>query len=601
MNHLRIAISLLIAVFAGMVSGPDSWAEESNNTEARIARVEAGLLPSLIRTDLASPMWTLAERMQHYQAPAVSLAVLDDFEIVWARAWGVTKLGSDARATPETLFQFGSISKPVAALLTLRMVSEERLGLNDPVNELLTSWKLPDSAAGGTEPVLLRHVLSHGAGIAPFTLHMYEPGEEYPGVLALLKNKAESPIPPVVRVRPPGERFEYANAGYAVMEQLLEDVSGEDLVKLAQKTLFDPLEMKSTSFARKLPVALYEQAAWGHTGEDQAPIDGKGLYPPAAVGGLWSTPTDLGRLLQELMLAYRGDEDRWFPTELAREMLSPQIQGQGLGVRLRGEARGRYFLHGGGMPGFVALFVAFPETGQGAVVAINGGAYPLLGEILRAVAAEYDWPGYLPKFEIQEMSAERFARFKGRYVFDRSGGTEMEISSAGGKYFRGRAEMVPVGERTFAVHQLGDVVEFLVDSDGETRTFRYGEHGINQAWARRMPADLPNRARVDAGVARGVVRKFVGPFCNLETNLSEDDLKFLGIERGDVFEVRVGGQQLRAKVVEDFAEVQAGDWAMIPREPGRLVLGRQGANSLSELGVEAGAPIEVRPIRVSGD
>ena len=301
------------------------------------------------------------------------------------------------------------------------------------------------------------------------------------------------------------------------------------------------------------------------------------------------------------MLAYRGDEDRWFTTELAREALSPQIQGQGLGVRLRGEARGRYFLHGGGMPGFVALFVAFPETGQAAVVAINGGAYPLLGEILRAVAAEYDWPGYLPKFEIQEMSAERFARFEGRYVFDRSGGTEMEISSAGGKYFRGRAEMVPVGERTFAVHQLGDVVEFLVDSDGQTRTFRYGEHGINQAWARRMPADLPNRARVDAGVAQGVARKFVGPFCNLETNLSEDDLKFLGIERGDVFEVRVGGQQLRAKVVEDFAEVQAGDWAMIPREPGRLVLGRQGANSLSELGVEAGAPIEVRPIRVSGD
>lgn len=599
MNHLRIAISLLIALFAGMASGPDSWAEEANNTEARIARVEAGLLPSLIRTDLASPMWTLAERMQHYQAPAVSLAVLDDFEIVWARAWGVTKLGSDARATPETLFQFGSISKPVAALLTLRMVFEERLGLNDPVNELLTSWKLPDSAAGGTEPVLLRHVLSHGAGIAPFTLHMYEPGEEYPGVLALLKNKAESPIPPVVRVRPPGERFEYANAGYAVMEQLLEDVSGEDLVKLAQKTLFDPLEMKSTSFARKLPVALYEQAAWGHTGEDQAPIDGKGLYPPAAVGGLWSTPTDLGRLLQELMLAYRGDEDRWFPTKLAREMLSPQIQGQGLGVRLRGEARGRYFLHGGGMPGFVALFVAFPETGQGAVVAINGDAYPLLSEVLRAVAAEYDWPGYLPEFEATAMPAERFARFEGRFVFGHhSGGTEMEVSSKGGKFYCWRAEMMPVGERTFAVHELGVVIEFLIDPDGEIRTLRYGEPGINHAWARRMPADLPDRARVDAGVAQGVVRKFVGPFCNLETNLSEDDLKFLGIERGDVCEVRVGGQQLRATVVANLAEARDGEWVMLPTgDSDRLILGRQSANAMAELGVAMGSPVEIKPIR----
>ena len=599
MNHARIAINLFILAFTLLCVADDAAATEASETEQRIAGVESGLLPTLIRRDQAPPAWTLEDRMQHYNAPAVSLAVLEDFEIAWARAWGVIKMGTDTEAKPETLFQFGSISKPVTALLTLRLIAEGSLGLDDPVNERLASWQLPESVAGGAEPVLLRHVLSHGSGIAPFTLPAYAPGDEYPGVLALLENRADRPVPPVVRVRPPGVQFEYSNAGYAVLELLLEDVSGQVFAQLAREKLCEPLGLRSTSFARNLPEELDDRAAWGHTGEERTPIEGKGLFPPAAVGGLWSTPTDLARLLRELMLASRGDEGRWLPPELAREMLSPQIQGQGLSVRLRGEGRSRYFLHGGGMPGFVALFVAFPETGQGAVIAINGGAYPLLGEVLRAVAAEYDWPDYLPEFEARTMPVERFARFAGRYVFDRSGGTEMEISSRDAKYFRGRAEMVPIGDRVFAVPELGDVLEFMVDPDGGIRAFRYGEHGVNQAWARRMPADLPDRARLDEGVAHGAVRKVVGPFGHLETNISEADLPAVGVGRGKTFEVRVGGRHLRAMIVEDFAEVQDGEWALLPgRDPDRLVLGRRGSNTVSELGVQAGAPIEVRAIEL---
>ena len=601
-NHAKIAISLSILTVTLLFVADDAGAMEASETELGIAGVESGLLPTLIRKNQAPPAWTLEDRMQHYNAPAVSLAVLEDFEIAWARAWGVIKTGTDAEATPETLFQFGSISKPVTAVLTLRLIAEGSLGLDDPVNQHLASWQLPESVAGGTDPVLLRQVLSHGSGIAPFTLPAYAPGDEYPGVLALLENRADRPVPPVVRVRPPGVQFEYSNAGYAVLELLLEDVSGKAFAQLAREKLLEPLGMRSTSFARDLPEELYDRAAWGHTGEARTPIEGKGLFPPAAVGGLWSTPTDLAHLLRELMLASRGNEGRWLPPELAREMLSPQIQGQGLSVRLRGKGRSRYFLHGGGMPGFVALFVAFPETGQGAVVAINGGAYPLLGEVLRAVAAEYDWPDYLPQFEARPMTAEQFARYVGRYVFDRSGGTEMEISSKEGKYYRGRTEMLSVADRVFAVPELGDVLEFLVDPDGGIRAFRYGEHGVNQAWARRMPTDLPDRARLDEGLALGVVRKVVGPFGNLETNISEADLKALGIGRGDTFEVRVGGRSLQAMIVEDFAEAQPGGWVLLPgREPERWVLGRRGSNTVSELGVQAGAPIEIRPIEPSTD
>ena len=595
MHHRRIAISLFILVIAPPVGWQTVKAEAVDDVEDRIARVRAGLRPAVAWKGQPTETWSLDDRRLHHQAPAVSVAVLDDFRVAWARAWGVVKTGSGEQATSETLFQFGSISKPVSTLLTLRMIGEGRLGLDEPVNRRLTSWRLPDSVAGGSEPVLLRHLLSHGGGIAPFVLPVYEPTEDYPGLLALLKNEADRPLPPVVRVRPPGARFEYANAGFAIVEQLLEDVSGEGFPQLAHDKLFAPLQMKSSSFARRLPAPLFERAAWGHSGKERSPIEGKGLYVPAAVGGLWSTPTDLCRLLRELMLAERGNDGRWFSAELAREMLSAQIQGQGLGVRLRGEGPERYFLHGGGLPGFAALFVAFPETGQGAVVATNGGAYALLGEILRAVAAEYAWPGYLAQFEIQEMAAARFARLEGRYVFDRSGGVETEIASRKGKYYRGRAEMVPVGPRTFVLPELGDIIEFLVESDGTTSTFRYGEPGVNQAWARRMPDDLPDRAHREAGVVRGAIRQILGPFSNLQTNLSEVDLEYLGIERGGHVEVKVGGQRFRARLVETISEARAGEWVLLSGgQPDRVLLGRHSANAKAELGVEPGAVIEFR-------
>lgn len=588
--------SLSLFLF-GLVTAATLLAAGSGESPAeRVARVESGLLPKVQWKGQATERWRLADRMRHYGAVGLSLAVIDDFEIQWSRGWGVLRRGADEPVSANTLFMVGSMSKPIAALLTLNLVDEGLLDLDDPVNRRLVHWQLPQSAAGGDQPVRVRHLLSHGAGIAAFAFPLYAPGEEYPGVLALLDGTADPDIPPVVRIRPPGVRFEYSNAGYAVLELLLTDVAAMDFADLAAQRLFEPLGLQSSSFARRLPEDLAERAAWGHSGEANDPIEGKGWSPPAAVGGFWTTPTDYARLLVGLMRAFRGDGEQIVSPRLAQQMLRPQVDGQGLGVRLRGEGEGLYCLHAGGMPGFVSLFVAFPDTGQGAVVAMNGGAVPLLSEVIRAVASEYDWPGYLPQLEVVDLEPATFARYEGLYRFDRGAALEMVIASRDGKYYRGRSEMVAVSESVFVLPEFSLVVEFLVDADGVVRSFRHGELGVNHAWARRLPSDMPESPHVENGALFGVVRKAVGPWGNLETNLREIDLQRIGGADSKDFEIVLGSRRLNVRRVGEFAALEPGEWGLVQQENGRLILGAGRRNALAELAAAPGTRLEVRPL-----
>jgi CubicO group peptidase (beta-lactamase class C family) len=89
--------------------------------------------------------------MAALKTPGVSIAVINDGRIEWARGYGVAETGGSTPVTPQTLFQAASISTPVAALTALRLVEQEKLALDQDVNERLTSWKVPESDLTKTE------------------------------------------------------------------------------------------------------------------------------------------------------------------------------------------------------------------------------------------------------------------------------------------------------------------------------------------------------------------------------------------------------------------------------------------------------------------
>ena len=472
-RHTRRSRCLLLA---GLTACLCAAADGEETT--RIERVENGLLPPILLQGQEPRRMSLRERLAHYQVQGLSVAVIDDFEIAWARGYGVVRAGSQQAVTTETLFQAGSISKPVAALVALRMVAAGRVALGDPVNDHLSSWQLPDSPAGGPEPVRLHHLLTHSAGLEPHTFPPAAISDKPPTLVALL-------TPVVQRVEPPGARFRYSNPAYGLLEQLLVDATTQPFAELARTEVFAPLGMTGSSFAAALPPLLLARAAHGHNGEG-APIDGKGTLVPAALGGLWTTPTDLCRFLLGVFRANRSRMD-FLPRQLAAGMVTRQLEDRGLGTEIYGIGQALRIRHGGGLPGFSAFIVGYPATGQGAVVMNNSGrrGWRMMHEVIRSVAVEYGWPDYVHERQLVAMSPETFAAYAGDYEFEVNG-MKMKIYAKDGRFYRGTYEMLPVSETLFVVPKAGDELEFVRDATGRVTGFVYGQPGTRRIWARRI-------------------------------------------------------------------------------------------------------------------
>ena len=168
MSALRSLSMLAAALVAGgsLIAVQTATAPvQSADARQRMEKVEACLPPPVAVKDDPHPCISLKERMQQLHVPGVSIAVVHNGAIDWADGVGVQKLGGEP-VTAETLFQAGSISKPIAAMAALHLVQEGKLKLDSDVNPLLTSWKIPASSAAPGATVTLRESLTHTAGFS---------------------------------------------------------------------------------------------------------------------------------------------------------------------------------------------------------------------------------------------------------------------------------------------------------------------------------------------------------------------------------------------------------------------------------------------------
>ena len=468
------------------------------NQEARVARIENGLLPGVQLR--GTETMALRDRLEHYRAGALSLAVIDDFQVAWARAWGTVALDRDDEATVESLFQAGSASKPVAALVTSALVRKGALTLDQPVATLFE--KRPALRAALGERVLVRHLLAHTAALPTHSWRGWYRDDGPPPSTADMLAEAE-----LAPAGPPGGQILYSNPGYLLLQLSIEEAAGLPFQQVAAAELFSPLDLKRSSFEEPLPRALWESAVWGHyQGE---PIRGKGRMYPAAPAGLWTTPSDLARLMAEVMLAAAGRSHAIVPAEVAREMLAPTLPDadRTLAWSVAGEGDATRIFHEGRVAGFTALVVGFPERGQGlAVMASSHGAHPLLLEVARAVAAEYGWPGFLEEREAVRLSEEDLRRFEGRYEYEASPGLVISFQVRDGKLFARTGEnpeweTIPIGDRELAAPDGAALLRFQVDEKGRFTGFRIGVPGGGSAQVNRVDQadELPSKlAEFDA-------------------------------------------------------------------------------------------------------
>ncbi|MBC3872462.1 beta-lactamase family protein [Undibacterium sp. LX15W] len=384
----------------------------------RIKRVENGLTTLVVVKGVSDRKMTLADRMKFYQVPAVSIALVNNGKIEWARAYGTTTADGKQAITPTTLFQAASISKAVSAIGALHLVEQGKLKLDGDVNQQLISWKVPENEFTKDKKVSLRHLLNHSAGINVHGFRGYETSQKIPNLLAVLDGKAPANSDPVRVESIPGTGWRYSGGGYSIIQLLMTEASKQSFPQLMQKTVFAPLKMTHSIFTDTLSLAMSKNAVGAHRGDGKA-IQGQWHhYPELAAAGLWTTPSDLANIIIEVQRAEAGKSGKVLSNQMTTAMLTRILGETGLGFYVEKLADRTSFSHSGGSEGFRAQLYGYTKTGQGAVIMTNSDNGAALNEeILASIAAEYDWP----EFKVTEkvMIAPDLAmnqQFAGKYT-----------------------------------------------------------------------------------------------------------------------------------------------------------------------------------------
>lgn len=320
--------------------------------------------------------WLKAE-MQKNQIPAISIAVIKDYKVEWALGFGVTDIMAETQATDMTLFQAGSISKPVTAMAALKAVQDGKINLDGDINTALTSWKLPYNENTMLDKITLAKLLSHTAGINGSGYVGYAHGEKIPTLLEILDGKAPANSDPIQVISPPGENFEYSGGGYMIVQQLLEDVYHKPFAQIMNKLVLSQLGMSHSTFEQPLPNYLMEQIAKPYYPKYDSIEGGPHVYPEEAAAGLWTTPFDLAKFVISLQDSLRGDPHQILQQEYAKLMVKPELDHMGLGffvsVNKYGKQirDGEYFMHGGQNNGYRSLLIASETGGNGMIIMTN--------------------------------------------------------------------------------------------------------------------------------------------------------------------------------------------------------------------------------------
>jgi CubicO group peptidase (beta-lactamase class C family) len=476
MKHLiskLLLLAFILPTFA-QVNVVPSFAQVRTNPntqagiDARIKRIEQGLLPAvLIKGD---PSWSIAERMKFYKLPGLTIAVIKDFKVDWARAYGVKDIESNEPVTTDTLFQAGSISKSVNAMVAMKKVEQGKISLDEPINNKLVTWKLPENEFTAKKKVTLRNLLSHTAGTTVHGFPGYAVSEKVPTLPQVLDGASPANTAPVRVDFEPGSKFRYSGGGTTIAQLAIMDIEKQPYPEIAKKTVLEPLLMTNSTYSQPLPDDWRKQAASGHR-QDGSLVSGKiHVYPEMAAAGLWTTPTDLAKFAIDLQLSLDGRANRVLSKSSVETMTTSFMENAGLGFFIQKHGNALYFGHGGADEGFRAEMLVSRDKGYGAVVMTNSDNGNILREVLRGVAREYGWDEFLPApYETIALEAAKLNDYVGRYLVNpdlvltiRNEGGKLVASPTGDREF----ELLPTSDTTFIRRDSTNKYNFIRSEGG---------------------------------------------------------------------------------------------------------------------------------------
>jgi CubicO group peptidase (beta-lactamase class C family) len=386
------------------------------NVQDRIHAVENNLAPNTVYGDSA-PRLNIQKQMEAYAIPGLSIAVIKDYKIDWAKGYGLADVEEKRIVTTDTRFQAASISKSINGLAMLKLVQQGRIDPATDINTYLHSWKFPYDSLSKNKKITLLNLLSHTAGLSVHGFRGYKTSDTLPSVIQILNGSKPANSPAIRSLFEPGLKFQYSGGGTTISQLMLTDITGRRYDEFLQKEILQPLGM-TNSFFTQPPAPGTKELATAHN--NGMPVKGKyHVYPEQAAAGLWTTPTDLARYIIEMQLEYEGKSSKILNQNMAVKRVTPYIDSNAaMGVFIVKNEGDRYFSHNGGNEGFLCTSYGSFKDGNGVVVMINGSNFNILNEVVNSVARVYNWKDfYKPTLKkVYTPSKDTLLSYVGNYL-----------------------------------------------------------------------------------------------------------------------------------------------------------------------------------------
>ena len=417
---MKFSILFIAILFYSSVFSQINYSHE---TLEKIKEVENSITGSVIYND-EKPS-TIIQRMAKYNVKGMSMAVIHDHKIEWAKGYGWADVAKKKPVTTETLFEPGSISKTLNSIGILKLAQDKKIDLYTDINTYLTSWKFPYDSVSKGKKIMLADILSHNAGLSVHGFPGHNINGKIPTVYQVLDGISPAVTSAVRSEFEPGLKYQYSGGGTTISQVLLTDVTQQPYETWMYANVLKPIGMVHSFYSQPPPKDKQFLCATGYYSDGTPILDKFHVYPEQAAAGLWMTPSDLSNYIIDMQLAYQGKPSNVLIPEMVKLHLTPYNNGPAaMGTFIDDHEGAKYFQHSAGNDGFCGFFYASLDEGYGLVVFLNSESGRLLSEIMSSVAKAYHWKNFYKEPQrkktdkVVDVPTSVLKSYEGIYLYD---------------------------------------------------------------------------------------------------------------------------------------------------------------------------------------
>jgi CubicO group peptidase (beta-lactamase class C family) len=404
----RLTLLLILAPFLVVFQlGFAARAEDAERTASEKHREAVYLLETWIESVI-----------DFDRIPGMSIAVVHDQELVYAKGFGYADVERQVKATPATIYSICSISKLFTSIALMRLRDAERLSLDDPVSKHLP-WFAPEMVSAEEQPPTLRDLLRHSSGLPcePDKTFWTEPDQLFPSREELIARVASLRMSYATNTK-----FNYSNLGYSLLGEVVSVISGMEYSDYVHKNILEPIGLKKTTTYLPRDLLGSELAIgygrWPRKGT-RVKIDSSDPRSFTPAGGFASTVEDMAMFAMWQFRVLDGKSENVLSQKTLREMQEVEWSSPpwGLGFSIWHLGDRVIYGHQGGCPGYKSQIIICPEEKLAVVVMINATDAPQWSLVFKAY--EIMGPALLDPGSKKEEPSE-WAKYTGYYTADKA-------------------------------------------------------------------------------------------------------------------------------------------------------------------------------------